>query len=167
MSLIDKIIKQEDIDSGIHSGEAYILWTQVISRYDTLELIDFILNYAKDIDFKLLIERGVDSLVKPQIKELEKAISHYRIPFPTRPPKSQNLPTNAEAFRDEFLYKLIVDGSQTALTVHVKAINICMNDSLRNLFMNFFNQEAHNYDNLVKYGKVKGWLDSAPIYKNL
>ncbi|MCL6638931.1 MAG: DUF3231 family protein [Firmicutes bacterium] len=166
MGLIDKIVKQKDIDSGIHSGEAYILWTQLIARYDSMELVDFILNCAKDLDFKLLIQRGVESVIKPQIKELEKAMNHYRIPLPSRPPKSQNLPANAEAFKDNFLYKLLLDGSQTALTVHVKAINICMNDSLRNMFLNFFNQDAHLYDSLVKYGKVKGWLDNAPIYKN-
>lgn len=166
MGLIEKIIKQEDSDSGIHSGESYILWAQLIARYDSSELVDIILNYSKDLDFKLLIQKGLDSVCKPQIKELEKAVGHYRIPFPARPPKSQNLPTNAEAFRDEFLYKLLLDGCQTALIKHVKAINICINDSLRNMFLKFFNQEAHLYDNLVKYGKLKGWLDNAPTYKN-
>jgi len=166
MSLRDKIIKQEDIDSGIHSGEAYIIWNQIVTRYDTAELADFILNFAKDADFKLLVQKGINNIIRPQIDELEKAARHYRLPLPPRPPLNQNLPANTEAIRDEFLFKLIIDGSQTALDVHVKAIKLCVNDSLRNLFMNFLQQETAQFDSLFKYGKIKGWIENAPAYKN-
>lgn len=165
LDLIEKMIKQEDIDTGIHTGEAYILWTQLVARYDTSELTEIILDYAKDSDFKVLIKRGLDKIIMPQINELEKTMSHYRIPLPPRPPKSQNIPVSLETARDQFLFKLLLDGSQTALTVHTKAVNICINDSLRNLFMNFLVQELTQYDSLVKYGKVKGWVGIAPGYK--
>jgi len=64
--LLDKIIANEDKDTGIHAGEAYILWTQLQARYDTLELTEMILNFAKDIDFKVFVERGITSHIRPQ-----------------------------------------------------------------------------------------------------
>jgi hypothetical protein len=166
LGLLDKIIKQEDIDSGIHSGESYIIWTQIVARYDTLELVDVILNFSNDLDFKLLVKRGIDKVIKPQLNQLIEKAKYYRLPLPPRPPESQNLSSNMETFRDEFLYKLLMDGSQTGLDVHLKAIKICINDALRDMFMEFILQEMKLYDELIKYGKVKGWLENAPIYKN-
>lgn len=165
MSLLDKFVKQEDIDTGIHTGEAYVLWEQLMARYDSLELVEVILNFVKDLDFKVLIQKGIDTVNKPQIKELEKVMSNYQLPFPPRPPVNQNLP-NIEATRDKFLFKMLLDGAQLALTMHTKAVNICFNDSLRNMFINFFNQDARLYDSLLKYGKLKSWIDNAPLYKS-
>ena len=63
------------------------------------------------------------------------------------------------------IYRIIYDGSQAAILIHAKAINICSNDSLANLFMNFLNDELHLQDNLIKYGKIKGWVRQMPQYK--
>ncbi len=166
MGLLSKVISKEDFDPTLHSGEAYILWEQLLTRYDTLELTLFIFNLASDTDFKALVARGVDNLIMPQIKRLETTMDHYRVPLPERPPKSINLSTGMDEARDVHLFRLILDGSQTALGVHIKAINVCTNDSLRNLFMNFLIDDLKMYDDLVKYGKLKGWVRNAPEYKH-
>lgn len=164
MKLLDKMMAQEDINAGLHTGEAYILWTQVHARYDTLELAEMFMNLASDSDLKTLIDNGISKLIKPQIKKLEETMTHYRLPLPPRPPMAMNYAGNIEQARDEWMFRIIFAGSQTALNVHIKAINICINDSLRNMFMNFLNQELHMYDNMVKYGKIKGWVYQAPRY---
>jgi hypothetical protein len=152
--------KTEDL----HSGEAYILWAQLVAHYDTLELIDFFSSVAKDDDFKTLVGTAVSKVIKPQINKLESIMNSYRLPLPSRPPSGVNLQNNVEAARDESMFNIISDLSQTAVNLHVKAINMCVNDSIRNMFMNFLNDELRAYDNLVKYGKAKGWIRNAPSY---
>lgn len=141
--------KAEDI----HSGEAYIIWAQLVAHYDTLELIEFFMSAAKDSDLKLLVENGVSKVIKPQIDKLEATMNSYKLPLPSRPPGKVNLQNNVEAARDESMFSIISDLSQTALNLHIKAINMCVNDSIRNMFMGFLNDELKTYDNLVWKGK--------------
>lgn len=152
--------KPEDI----HSGEAYILWASLVAHYDTLELIEFFMNMAKDKDFQLLVSTAVTKVIQPQIDKLEATMNSYKLPLPSRPPGKVNLQNNVEAARDESMFSIISDLSQTAMNLHIKAINMCVNDSIRNMFMEFLNDALKIYDNLVKYGKVKGWIRNPPGY---
>lgn len=152
--------KPEDI----HAGEAYILWAQLVAHYDTIELIEFFMSISKDTDFKLLVANGISKIIKPQIDKLESIMNEYKLPLPSRPPCKMNVQNNVESARDESMFNIITDLSQTALNLHIKAINMCLNDSIRNMFMGFLNDELKTYDNLVKYGKVKGWIRNAPSY---
>lgn len=164
--LLDKIIAHEDKDIGIHAGEAYILWTQLQARYDTLELTEMILNFAKDIDFKTFVERGITTHIRPQIAKLEETVAYYRVPYPPQPPKTITLTGNMEEARDEAMFRVIFSGSQAALLIHIKAINLCTNDSLRNMFEDFLNDELKMYNSIIKYGKTKGWVHAAPQYRH-
>ncbi|OAT81279.1 DUF3231 family protein [Desulfotomaculum copahuensis] len=165
MSLLEKIITRKDDQSSLDAGEAHQLWAVLRLRYDTVELIDLFLNHAGDSDLKVLLQRGLNKVVMPQINKLEESMNHYKIPLPARPPKSINTPTNQEVIRDEMIFRVTLAGSQTALHVHIKTILIATNDALRNMFMGFMTDELHLYDDMVKYGKVKNWLGSAPEYK--
>jgi hypothetical protein len=157
MKILENIFP-EKYESDIHAGEAYIIWTQIQAWYDVLELINIMINYINDTDLKLFFEHGVVKLIKNNINKLEELMKHFHIEFPSRPVKDVN------TFRDEIIFRIIFDISQSSLLFHSKAINICSNDSLRNLFMNFLNEEMHAYDNLIKYGKVKKWVHTPPIY---
>lgn len=163
MPIIDKIIPHKDNDM-LHVGEIYEIWTQVTARYDTMELTQYMLDSIHDADFKTIVEAGLNSIIKPQIKKLEDVAKKYSIPLPSKPPVKVNLPDNSGAERDKAIFKLIFDGAQTALNVHVKAIEICTNDSLRSLFINFLEQELDDYNTLIKYGKFKSWIGSPPHY---
>jgi hypothetical protein len=112
-----------------------------------------------------LIESGLTTVIEPHVKKLEDTMKHYKLPFPPQPPKPYTNPVNLEAARDEGIFRIIMSGSQTALLVHIKAVNISTNDAVRSLFMNFLIDELHLYDNIVKYGKIKGWVHSPPQYK--
>ncbi len=39
------------------------------------------------------------------------------------------------------------------------------NDSLRNMFIGWMNDEMKIFDDLVKYGKIKGWYWGVPAYQ--
>lgn len=163
MAIIDKIIPHKD-NGMLHVGEIYAVWSQVTARYDTMELTQYILDSIHDADFKILVEAGLNNIIIPQIKKLESIAQKHSIPLPSKPPVKVDLPTETKAERDKALFKIIIDGAQTALKVHIKAVEICTNDSLRNLFMDFLKQELDDYNTLVKYGKFKSWISNPPIY---
>lgn len=148
----------------IHSGEAYILWGLLVAYYDTLELVEFFLSVAKDKDFIFLVNNGVSKLIKPHINKLESTMNQYKIPLPSRPPGKVNLLNSVEAARDESMYRIVFALTQTALNLHIKAINMSINDSLRHMFYDFLNDELKAFDNLIKFGKSKSWTRSAPSY---
>ncbi len=105
MGFVDLLKNQDKRKTGLHVGEAYILWTQLVARYDILELTQFILGHANDTDLKVLVQRGLNNIIMSQIKKLEETMEHYQIPLPTRPPKSYPTPNNMENARDEGLFR--------------------------------------------------------------
>lgn len=166
MKILKAVLTGNDQDQSIHAGEAYALWTQLVARYDTIELIDIFLNLVKDNELKLLFENGLSKVILPQVDRLEKVMKSYQVPMPPRPPKGTAFSVNMEVARDQGIYRIIVSLSQTALSIHTKAINICTNPSLRNMFTDFLDEEIGIYNLLLKYGEVKGWVYSAPHYPN-
>jgi|GEM_PF-3048638 hypothetical protein len=38
------------------------------------------------------------------------------------------------------------------------------NDRLRTMFIEFLKEEAAIYDDMVKYGKSKGWIQPSPMH---
>jgi hypothetical protein len=162
--MLDKIFSAGKADSSIHVGESYALWTQLQAWYDVQEVTEALLNYVKDGDFKLVLEQGI-KLTKDNIAKLEDAMENYRVTFPQPPRKALREPAEPMTLTDENIFRLIFDISQTALSVHVKSISICLNDSLRKLFTDFLSAELEAYDILVKFGKTKGWVHYPPSYK--
>lgn len=163
MPILDKLIPHTDSEN-LHVGEAYVIWTQAMARYDTLELAQRMISQIHDNDLKILVKTGITNIVEPQISKLENYAQKYNIPLPPRPPKSVNAQYATDATRDESVFKIIFDGSQSALLVHIKAINMTTNDTLRKLFKGFLIDDLDNYDSLVKFGKFKGWIKNPPIY---
>jgi hypothetical protein len=50
------------------------------------------------------------------------------------------------------------------MNVHLRGIKLFLNDSLRNLFAEFLVDELKVHDNMIKYGKLKGWVMSTTVY---
>ncbi|OPX85807.1 DUF3231 family protein [Pelotomaculum sp. PtaB.Bin117] len=166
MKILKTLITNEGQDQDIHAGEAYSLWTQLIARYDTAELIDIFINLTKDNDLKRLLKNGLNKTILPQIDRLEKAMQRYQVPLPPRQPKGTDFSVNMDIARDQGMFRIILSMTQTALSLHTKAINICTNNFLRNMFTDFLNEEIEIYNLLLEYGESKNWVYSAPNYSN-
>lgn len=163
MAVFDKLIPHAD-KAQLHTGEAYEIWTQTLARYDTLELAQYFENQIHDKDLKFIVKAGINNLIQKQIKTLENLADEYKVPLPTRPPKNPYLKSTTDQVRDEEIFRIILDGAQTAMDVHVKSIKIASSDKLRNIFRDFLNQELDSYETMFKYGKLKGWIKSPPDY---
>ncbi|MEW6184055.1 MAG: DUF3231 family protein [Bacillota bacterium] len=154
------------MDKPILAGEVHALWNFLTLRYIYLEMTEIFKNYITDSEFKILVQYTVSNVLGKQIKETTKIMKDYGIILPPKPPFGINTAVNAEAMRDEMMYRIILVGVQYFIETHAETLRMMSSDSLRNMFMGFMTDELKIFDNLVKYGKVKGWYWGAPSYKH-
>ncbi|MTI84789.1 MAG: DUF3231 family protein [Firmicutes bacterium] len=149
----------------LDSGEAFLLWEMLVSRYDVIELTQIYHNYGHDPDFKASLSHGLYKTLEREVNILEDELNRYRIPLPNRPPKSVKLPANTEVLEDEFLFRQIFKDMQSFLDNHIRTIrSIINNDPLREMFIDFLKKELDIFNGICKYGKMKGWLQNPPKY---
>jgi len=163
MNIISKLVPHKD-EEQLHIGEVYSIWSQAVARYDTLELVQHMENLVHDKDLKALINFGISRVIEPQIKKLEELADKYKVQLTPKPPQKVNVPDVAGSMRDEEIFRIIFDGAQAAFLLHIKEINIAVNDSLRSAYVDFLKNDLDNYEFMIKYGKAKGWLKAPPIY---
>ncbi|MCF8010753.1 MAG: DUF3231 family protein [Clostridiales bacterium] len=148
----------------LNAGEAYLLWDQLISRYDILEKNQLYQNFAHDPDFIFLLQQGIKILEK-QVDILEEEMNTFKINLPERPPKSVRVNVNSGILGDSFMFKDIFTGIQHFLDSHTRFIrSTTTNDPLRKTLINFLKEELDLYDAIVKYGKTKGWIQVPPMH---
>lgn len=151
---------------AILAGEVHALWNFLTLRYLYLEMTQVFKNYIEDTEFGMITQRQIYDTLDSQIEKVEKVLKDYNIILPPKPPKSVNTAVNSEALRDEMMYRLILVGVQYFLETHAETLRMMSNDALRNLFMGWIAEEMKIFDNLVKYGKLKGWYWGAPAYQH-
>lgn len=150
----------------ITAGEAHFLWDYLSSRYDIIELTQLLQNFIHDIEFKNLVTMGLQQSLETQVQEIEKLMDALMIPLPNRPPRSIHMPSHVQSMDDTFIFRRIFVGVESYLTAEVRTIrSIINNDPLRAMFIGYAKNEVAVFDNLIKYGKVKGWLPIPPSYQ--
>lgn len=61
-------------------------------------------------------------------------------------------------------FNLRLAGIRNFMNVHLRGIKLFLSDGMRDLFNDFLVEELKIHDNLIKYGKIKGWILSPPAY---
>lgn len=112
-----------------------------------------------------VLAKGLSSTLEGQADILEKEMNTFRLPLPTRPPKSVNLLSHGEVIDDEFIFRDVFFGIQGFLELHARVIrSITTNDQFRKTIIEMAIEELRLFDKLVKFGKLKGWLKAPPMY---
>ena len=107
---------------------------------------------------------GLKTLGKQQ-DMLEKELQYFGIPLPIHPPSVTPPETNTEIMRDDYMYKNLLTGMQGAAIMHTMALKQCVtNDRVRKLFKQLLYEELDIYNNMVKFGKMKAWINVVPRY---
>jgi hypothetical protein len=146
--------------------EAATMWDMLSARYKCIEETEIYYNYAHDPEFKTMIARMGLALLKRQAEELERQCRTYGLPMPGRPAESVNRNEDGENFRDEYMFRQIFEGCQHQLEALARSIKSTVHsDPLREMYTGFFNEELTIFNQLCKYGKMKGWLEAQPAYK--
>ena len=148
------------------AGEIYLLWDNLVIRYDLVELMQIYQNFAHDPEFKNLLAGDIKVWEK-QINEIEKAMNKYKLPMPERYPKSASFTADTNIVKDQLLFRRIFTTAQDILELCIRSLRaFVVNDELREMFAEFFIKKLHVYDELCRYGKLKGWLAIPPMMNN-
>lgn len=153
-------------DEDLDCGEAYHIWDHLTFRYDNIEATQVYLVLSHDGDFKALLKKGLQDILKKQAKKLEDETIKFGLPMPMFPPEITKELQDTEFRNDKSMYKQLLEGMQGASMMHAQAIKQSVtNDRLRGIFVNLFEEEIEMLDNIVKYGKLKAWLNPPPLYR--
>ncbi len=102
--------------------------------------------------------------MEKQADELEQLMDTYKLPLPYRPPKSVSIQINSEIMSDRFAFRDIMSGVENMLTILVHAVcTFVTNDTIRGIAIRNLLKEVEIYDDLCKFGKLKGWLEPPPM----
>jgi hypothetical protein len=148
------------------AGEAYHLWDHLTYRYDNISQTEIFHAFAKDLDFKLLLSVGLQRGLKQQAESLEKELQYFGIPLPKRP-KNFSIPDNLTAhLEDDHMFRMVLIGIQGAGMLHAQALKQCtVNDRIRGIFKQLLLKELDYNNDLIRFGKLKGWLHPVPMYR--
>jgi spore coat protein CotF len=154
------------VTEKLDAGEAFHLWDHLTFRYDNIHQTTIYYGYAVDPDFKAFLYTGIRELLLSQAEVLERECLHFGIPLPKRPPKVVATQAPNEAVPDDYMYRQISMGITGAVLMHAMALKQCLtNDRVRSLFKELLLSEIDLQNMLIKYGKLKGWLNYPPNYK--
>lgn len=146
------------------AGEIFHLWDHLTFRYDNIYQTQYWYEHAKDVDFKMLLKKGLQDNLKVQAKQLEQELTKFGVPLPSQPP-AVIASTGTEGIEDAYMYRTLYTGMVGAAWMHALALKQCLtNDRLRGIFKDLLVQEISIIDKMILFGKVKGWLGIVPQY---
>lgn len=155
---------KQGVKESLSASEAYHIWHNINDRYIQSQLTSFFLVFVHDLDFKLILTKGVNVL-KKQIQMMEQEALKYEVQMPERPPASLQVPIDPETLEDRFMYQVVYKGIDDSIDAHIRAvIDTLRNDFLRKIFLDLYKVELEIQDDMIKYGKMKGWAKVPPIY---
>ncbi|MHB1405024.1 MAG: DUF3231 family protein [Desulfitobacteriaceae bacterium] len=151
-------------DEKLDCVEAFHLWTHVNYRYTNIEETLRWVEYVHDIDFRTILDSGL-KIMNKQVTMLENKLENFGISTPKRPSKIVKQNQDKSTFFDEYIYKTLFIGIQWAGVFHATAFKHCVtNDRIRLMFKNLLFEEIETARHMIKFGKLKGWLELPPQY---
>jgi hypothetical protein len=104
-------------------------------------------------------------VLNEQTRALEEEAIKFEIALPERPPSHVSVPIDPESMQDFFMFNIIFKGIQDVIDLHIRGIiEAIRNDNFRKLLLGFWEDEIEMYERTLKYGKIKGWVKTPPIY---
>ncbi|MCF8011679.1 MAG: DUF3231 family protein [Clostridiales bacterium] len=144
---------------------AYNIWLMLKTRYESMENIHFLKNFVHDRDFGIYINSLLESF-KNQVDILEKEAQKFKIKIPDRPPSELVTSKRLNIVTDKFIYgRIVADLKNELMSLNRTMRTSTTNDRIRDLFNKFLLNHMENFDELYKYGKIKGWETIVPAYK--
>lgn len=154
------------VNEKMGAGEAFHLFDHLTFRYDNISQTEIYHAFAKDPGFKQILKTGLQESLKKQAAMLEKELTYFGIIMPKKP-KNFNMPSdNTELLDDDHMFRMILAGIMGATIFHAQALKqSTVNDRVRRIFKDLLLTEIGYIDVLLKYGKLRGWLNPVPQYR--
>lgn len=159
--------KAEKNQRLLDAREAFNLWEILRQKYIASERVQIWLNDAHDKDL-IMILKMVNTLLINNIHILEDKLVRYSVPSPDRDRTAVNFPSNSQAVYDQFIAQDLLVYMQESIECFLRAFRTSVtNDTVRTLIKSFVLQKIDETDKLIKYLKLKGWIATPPLYKNI
>ncbi|MEJ6951642.1 DUF3231 family protein [Natronospora cellulosivora (SeqCode)] len=149
----------------VTANEVWELWNHLNYRYLHVHQTKVFRAHVADKDFQLLLSKGMNILAE-QIKKLENKLLEFGINLPAKHPLNFPEPESKQNYDDKTTYALLFNSMKNATVLHGYALHeIIMNDKVMKLFRDLFFIELTLVDDLIRYGKIKGWVPLIPSYR--
>lgn len=158
--------RKEKLQQLIDVREAFNLWGIVKSKYDILEFLELFQQFVHDKDLKLIFNDGYKFFTANKNK-LEDLLQRYSVMGPELYRGASYWSGNSEAIRDEFAATCLLIYLQEHIENMLRASRTSVtNDYLRSVIVKMLKQTIRKTNKLYKYLKIKGWIDTPPLYPN-
>jgi spore coat protein CotF len=147
--------------------EAHSVWSLISAKYHMQDNIQFWLNHVHDEDLRKIINSFIKDLDE-HIKLLEKELKKYSIEAPSRAKKQTRADVKSEIITDELIginYFTFLQGMVQQVLFAIQ--NSVFNDDINNFLEKFAKHAIEQTDSILKYLKLKGWIDIPPSYTSL
>lgn len=152
------------LNEKVATNEIFLLFDHLIFRYNSTQYTKVVAEFAVDPDLKAILKAGV-VILERQIKDVETILDRYAITLPPSYSPIIPKPDDTQILEDRFIFNVVFMGIRNASMLHGLTLKeIIVNDRLRKFFLKLTNQELKLFSNMVRYGKVKGWINVIPIY---
>ncbi len=152
-----------DKQISINVSDVWSGWDLLVAKYDLIEIINVLGNFAKDDDLKLIITHTL-KLIEQGAAKLEKNMSEYAIPLPPRPRQGSYSSTNLETISDKYIFVRLFRELKSLCPIILTG---CLN-STSPVPVKFFKDHLIDnitiINNILIYGELKGYIDEIPAY---
>lgn len=144
--------------------EAYHLWDTLKSLYSVVERIQIWGNFAHDPEFGILVAKMLNDY-KKEVNKLEKVLQKYAIQGPKTNRTKINTTVNSEVLLDQFLgHDLFLILQEQVEMLLRSFVTSTTNENVRKIFLKLLKNAIERQGDLEKYLKIKGWLETPPLY---
>lgn len=155
---------QTYVKDKIGAADVYLIWENLVQRYNDIRQTQVLSSYAADTGLKLLLDTGTN-ILKKQATDLENKLLYYGVALPEPYTNIVPTPETTELIEDRYIFNTILMGMWNTIALHSMAIqDVIINDSIRNYFINLTFAEIELVEKMSKFGKLKGWIFVPPLY---
>jgi len=165
LDIISIFKKAKQQNERLDIQEAFNVYNLLRARYVSTQTVQLFKNFAHDLGWEVILE-GFRKHFDKQIGILEELGERYRIIMPTRSPVDVKFATNINDITDEYIYKKMYHDLIAQLMSLIHAVrSSSTNDKLRHIIIQDLKIHFEDFDTLYKFGKLKGWEETYPVYK--
>jgi len=165
LDLLSIFKKAKDTEERLDIQEAFNIYNLLRARYVSTQTVQLFKNFVHDIDWEIILDRFMKHFDK-QVAILEELGEQFSIIMPSRPPLDVKFATSINDITDDYIYKKIYHDLIAQLMSLIHAVrSTSTNDNLRNIIIRDLTTHFEDFDVLYKFGKVKGWEETYPVYK--
>ncbi|HZK55770.1 MAG TPA: DUF3231 family protein [Desulfosporosinus sp.] len=165
MDLISIFKKVTNIEERLDIQEAFNIYNLLRARYVSTQTVQLFKNFVHDTGWEIILD-GFQKHFDKQIAILEELGQRYHIIMPNRSPLDVKFATSINDIADDYIYKKIYHDLIAQLMSLIHAVRTSStNDKLRHVIIQDLTIHFKDFDTLYKFGKLKGWEETYPVYK--